>query len=66
MSCKESLDTATAGRRVIFNVFGTLTEFEREINCERTVARLESARAKGRRGGRPRALDEKGTERQEA
>ena len=55
---KESLDTTTAGRRLIFHIFGALAEFEREIIRERTVAGLESARARGWRGGRPRALDE--------
>lgn len=39
-------------------VFAALAEFEREIIRERTVAGLESARAKGRKGGRPRSLDE--------
>ena len=43
---------------MIFHVFGALAEFEREIIRERTMAGLESARARGRRGGRPRALDE--------
>ncbi len=57
-SLKESLDTTTAGGRLIFHVFGALAEFEREIIRERTMAGLESARARGRRGGRPRALDE--------
>ena len=57
-SLKESLDTTTAGGRLIFHVFGALAEFEREIIRERTVAGLESARARGRRGGRPKALDE--------
>ena len=33
-------------------------EFEREIIHERALARLESARARGRHGGRPQALDE--------
>ena len=55
---KESLDTTTAGGRLIFHVFGALAEFEREIIRERTVAGLESAEARGWRGGRPRALDE--------
>ena len=55
---KESLDTTTAGGRLIFHVFGALAEFEREIIRERTVAGLESARARGRHGGGPRALDE--------
>jgi DNA invertase Pin-like site-specific DNA recombinase len=57
-SLKESLDTTTAGGRLIFHVFGALAEFEREIIRERTMAGLESARARGRRGGRPRSLDE--------
>lgn len=39
-------------------VFGALAEFEREIIRERTMAGLESAKARGRHGGRPRALDE--------
>jgi DNA invertase Pin-like site-specific DNA recombinase len=57
-SIKESLDTTTAGGRLIFHVFGALAEFERELIRERTLAGLESARARGRRGGRPRALDQ--------
>jgi DNA invertase Pin-like site-specific DNA recombinase len=57
-SLKESLDTTTAGGKLIFHVFGALAEFEREIIRERTMAGLESARARGRHGGRPRALDE--------
>ena len=57
-SLKESLDTTTAGGRLIFHVYGALAEFEREIIRERTMAGLESARARGRHGGRPRALDE--------
>jgi len=57
-SLKESLDTTTAGGRLIFHVFGALAEFEREIIRERTMAGLESARARGHHGGRPRALDE--------
>ncbi len=44
-SLKESLDTTTAGGRLIFHVFGALTELEREIIRERTIAGLESARA---------------------
>jgi DNA invertase Pin-like site-specific DNA recombinase len=60
-SLKESLDTTTAGGRLIFYVFGALAEFEREIIRERTVGGLESARVRGRRGGRPKALDENRT-----
>lgn len=49
-SLKESLDTTTAGGRLIFHVFGALTEFEREIIRERTMAGLESARSREARG----------------
>jgi hypothetical protein len=41
------------------NVFGALAEFERSIIHERTKAGLEAARARGRTGGRPRALADK-------
>jgi DNA invertase Pin-like site-specific DNA recombinase len=37
-----------------------VAEFEREIIRERTITGLESARVRGRHGGRPRALDENG------
>lgn len=56
-SLKESLDTTTAGGRLIFHVFGALAEFEREIIRERTMAGLELAKARGRRRGRLRVLD---------
>ncbi len=41
-SLKESLDTTTAGSRLIFHVFGALAEFEREIIRERTMAGLHA------------------------
>ena len=56
---KESLDTATAGGRLIFHVFGALAVFERDLILERTMAGLEAARACGRKGGRKPAMDEK-------
>ena len=39
-----------------FHIFGALAEFERELARERTMAGLRAARARGRTGGRPRAL----------
>jgi DNA invertase Pin-like site-specific DNA recombinase len=39
---------------LIFHIFGALAEFERNIIRERTLAGLEAARARGRKGGRPR------------
>ena len=50
------VDTTTAGGRLVFGIFAALAEFERELIRERTVARLEAARARGRKGGRKCAL----------
>jgi len=53
------IDTTTSQGRLIFNIFASLAEFERDIIRERTKAGLESARARGRVGGRPKGLSEK-------
>src|SRR4051812_38153918 len=53
-SLTENIDTATPTGQLVFHIFGALAEFERNLNKERTVAGLEAARARGRRGGRPR------------
>ena len=55
----QSIDTTTPGGRLIFTVFSAIAEFECEIIRERTRAGLDAARARGRKGGRPRALTEK-------
>ncbi len=52
-SLRESIDTTTAGGRLVFHLFGALAQFEREIIRDRTVAGLAAARARGRVGGRP-------------
>ena len=52
-SPRESIDTTTAGGRLVFHLFGALAQFEREIIRDRTVAELAAARARGRVGGRP-------------
>ena len=57
-SLTESIDTTTAGGRLIFHIFGALAEFERNLIQERTQAGLAAARARGRIGGRPPALDD--------
>ena len=46
------IDTATASGRMIFSIFGALSEYERELISERTKAGLKAARARGRKGGR--------------
>ena len=58
-SLQENLDTTTSGGRLVFHIFGALAQFERELIRERTLAGLASARARGRRGGRPKKLDDK-------
>ena len=55
-SLRESIDTTTAGGRLVFHLFGALAQFEREIIRDRTVAGLAAARARGRVGGRPSKL----------
>src|SRR5512143_939285 len=56
-SLQEQIDTTTSGGKLVFHVFGALAEFERDLIRERTQAGLLAARARGRLGGRPKALD---------
>lgn len=58
-SLQESIDTSTSGGKLIFHLFASLAEFERDLIRERTLAGLEAARARGRKGGRPPGVDEK-------
>jgi DNA invertase Pin-like site-specific DNA recombinase len=50
------VDTTTATGRLVFGIFATLAEFERDLIHERTMAGLAAARARGRAGGRPRVM----------
>lgn len=59
VSLRESLDTTTPGGRLVYHVFGAVAEFERDIIQERTMAGLEAARARGRKGGRKPVMNEK-------
>ncbi len=51
------IDTTTADGRLFFGAFAPFAEFERELIAERTRAGLAAARARGRKGGRPRKVD---------
>ena len=55
-SLTEAIDTTSPSGKLVFHIFGGLAEFERSLIQERTRAGLESARARGRLGGRPPAL----------
>ena len=48
-----AIDTTTPAGKLVFGIFAALSEFERELISERTLAGLSSARARGRKGGRP-------------
>ena len=50
--CDGAIDTTTASGELIFNIFSSLSQFERRLIQERTRAGLEAARVRGRKGGR--------------
>ncbi len=47
-----SIDTTTSAGKMMFSIFGAFAEFERDLIRERTMAGLQAARARGRKGGR--------------
>tara|TARA_R110002167_G_scaffold9519_2_gene43356 strand:+ start:1990 stop:2592 length:603 start_codon:yes stop_codon:yes gene_type:complete len=61
-SLQDPIDTTTAQGRLMFNMFASLAEFEKDIIYERTMAGLSSARARGRMGGRPKGLSKSAQE----
>lgn len=58
-SLHDHIDTTTPHGKFTFHVFAALAEFERDIISERTKAGLAAARARGRKGGRPKGLSKK-------
>ncbi len=55
-SLNDPIDTTSPQGRLVFNIFASLAEFERDVIIERTQAGLTAARARGRMGGRPKGL----------
>jgi DNA invertase Pin-like site-specific DNA recombinase len=56
VSLHEGVDTSTANGRLVFGIFASIAEFERELIRERVKSGLANARAKGKRLGRPRKI----------
>jgi DNA invertase Pin-like site-specific DNA recombinase len=54
VSLSDNLDLSTASGRLMFNIIGSMAEFERELIRERVKAGMKNAKAKGARIGRPR------------
>jgi len=54
VSINENIDTTTAMGKLVFTIFSGLAQFERDIISERTKSGLDAARARGRKGGRPK------------
>ena len=57
-SLQEGIDTTTTTGQLMFNLMSVLAEFERNLILERSKAGLNAARARGKIGGRPKALDQ--------
>jgi DNA invertase Pin-like site-specific DNA recombinase len=58
-SLNDPIDTTTPQGRLTFNLFASLAEFERDVIREGTQAGLSAARARGRKGGRPKGVPSK-------
>jgi DNA invertase Pin-like site-specific DNA recombinase len=56
-SLKENIDTSTPAGKLMFHLMAAMAEFERDLIRERTLAGLEAARARGRKGGRKKATE---------
>lgn len=60
VSLNDNIDTTTSQGRLMFNLFASFAEFERELISERTKAGLANTRAQGRKGGRKPGLSKEG------
>ena len=59
VSLKESIDTTTPTGKLLTTVLSAISQFERDITVQRTNEGLQAARARGRKGGRPKASSAK-------
>ena len=54
VSLKENIDTTTPTGKLLFTLISAISQFERDCLAERTKEGLAAARARGRKGGRPK------------
>ncbi len=59
VSLKESIDTTSSTGKLLFTLMSALAQFERDVIADRTREGIASARARGRKGGRPKSNPEK-------
>ena len=55
VSLKESIDTSTSTGKLLFTLMSAIAQFERDVIADRTQEGLKAARARGRKGGRPKS-----------
>ncbi len=58
VSLKESIDTSTSTGKLLFTLMSAIAQFERDCIADRTLEGLKAAKARGRKGGRPKANPE--------
>ena len=54
VSLKEQIDTSTSTGKLLFTLMSAIAQFERDVIADRTREGLQAARARGRKGGRPK------------
>jgi DNA invertase Pin-like site-specific DNA recombinase len=54
VSLHEGVDTSTPNGRLVFGIFASIAEFERQLIIARTKSGMQAARARGKQIGRPK------------